>query len=110
MLEHGDGAEYMVDTEELEARAAAENEVEDEQDANKPSFGTLSATEMNGGKTEYRRVAVPAHRFTPLKEHWLEIYEPIVKHMKLQVVSPAVWLSVQLAMLGSDTVHGGNSE
>lgn len=96
MLEHGDGAEYMVDTAELEARAAAENEVEDEQDASKPSFGALSATEMNGGKTEYRRVAVPAHRFTPLKEHWLEIYEPIVKHMKLQVRMNLKTKSVEL--------------
>ncbi|KAJ1482548.1 hypothetical protein T484DRAFT_1759116 [Baffinella frigidus] len=40
---------------------------------------------MGGGKSEYRRVPVPAHRFTPLKEKWLELYDPIVSRMKLQV-------------------------
>lgn len=49
-----------------------------------------------GGKTEYRRVQVPAHRFTPLKEKWLEIYEPIVKNMKLQVRMNLKTKSVEL--------------
>ena len=33
----------------------------------------------------FRRVPVPAHRFTPLKEKWMDLYQPIVKHMKLQI-------------------------
>ena len=28
---------------------------------------------------------VPPHRYTPLKQHWLRIYEPIVKELHLQV-------------------------
>ena len=28
---------------------------------------------------------MPAHRFAPLKEHWLKIYTPIAEHMKLQI-------------------------
>jgi RNA-binding protein PNO1 len=32
-----------------------------------------------------RKVHVPAHRFTPLRDSWLKIYEPLVEHLKLQV-------------------------
>ena len=37
------------------------------------------------GKSEYRRVAVPPHRYTPLKENWMKIFNPIVEHLKLQM-------------------------
>mmetsp|Transcript_2070 Transcript_2070/g.3309 ORF Transcript_2070/g.3309 Transcript_2070/m.3309 type:complete len:263 (-) Transcript_2070:1403-2191(-) len=84
MLEEGDGSDY-IDSKALEARAAADNQVEDEEDSSKPNFDALTAAEMNDGKSEYRRVPVPAHRFTPLKESWMQLYEPIVKHMKLQI-------------------------
>ena len=32
-----------------------------------------------------RRVPVPAHRYTPLRENWVKIFKPIVEHLKLQV-------------------------
>jgi RNA-binding protein PNO1 len=32
-----------------------------------------------------RRVPVPPHRLTPLKENWDKIFAPIVEHMKLQI-------------------------
>ena len=28
---------------------------------------------------------MPSHRYTPLKENWMKIFEPIVEHLKLQV-------------------------
>jgi len=34
---------------------------------------------------QYRRVNVPPHRVTPLRNSWEEIYKPIVEHMKLQI-------------------------
>nr|QBH72712.1 hypothetical protein [Nicoletia phytophila] len=34
---------------------------------------------------EMRKVPVPAHRYTPLKENWMKIFEPIVEHLHLQV-------------------------
>jgi RNA-binding protein PNO1 len=30
-------------------------------------------------------VPVPSHRLTPLKEHWLKIYTPVVEHLKLDI-------------------------
>ena len=51
----------------------------------KPQFGALSAHEMNGGKFEFRKVFVPSHRFTPLKEHWMEIYTPVFEQMTIDI-------------------------
>lgn len=35
--------------------------------------------------SERRAVAVPPHRFTPLKNTWTKVYYPLVDHLKLQV-------------------------
>lgn len=34
---------------------------------------------------EIRKVPVPSHRLTPLKEYWLKIYTPVVEHLKLDI-------------------------
>lgn len=58
----------------------------------KPQFGALSAHEMNGGKFEFRKIFVPQHRFTPLKEHWMEIYTPVFEQMKIDIrMNLKVW-------------------
>jgi len=36
-------------------------------------------------KGEVRKVPVPAHRYTPLKENWLKIFSPVVEHLLLQI-------------------------
>ena len=51
----------------------------------KPDFAPLKASELNGGRKEFRRILIPPHRMTPLKNNWLKIYTPLVQHMKLQV-------------------------
>lgn len=47
-------------------------------------FAPLSAFE-NAGKQQYMRIQVPPNRYTPLKNHWMELYQPIAEHMKLQI-------------------------
>lgn len=32
-----------------------------------------------------RKIAVPANRYTPLKESWMKIFTPVVEHLKLQI-------------------------
>lgn len=36
-------------------------------------------------RNEIRKVPVPAHRYTPLKESWMKIFTPIVEHLQLQI-------------------------
>ena len=91
MLRDDEGEAHVVKTNELEARAESaaqdvfEGDEGEEQDPSNPNFSALTAAEMSGGKVMFRRVPVPAHRFTPLKEKWMDLYQPIVKHMKLQI-------------------------
>eukprot|EP00245_Coleochaete_scutata_P016659 TRINITY_DN7866_c0_g1_i1.p1 TRINITY_DN7866_c0_g1~~TRINITY_DN7866_c0_g1_i1.p1 ORF type:complete len:219 (-),score=47.97 TRINITY_DN7866_c0_g1_i1:347-1003(-) len=51
----------------------------------RPNFTPLSAREMNGNKPEFRKLFVPAHRYTPLKENWMALYTPIYEQMKVDV-------------------------
>lgn len=54
----------------------------------KPSFPALKAgnRKRNGyQKVQFRRINVPPNRLTPLKANWMEIYEPIVSQLKLQI-------------------------
>lgn len=50
-----------------------------------PTFQKLSAVAAQGGKSEYRRVRCPPHRYTPLRENWEQILLPLVEYLKLQV-------------------------
>lgn len=36
-------------------------------------------------KDNMRKIPVPSHRYTPLKENWVKIFTPIVEHLQLQV-------------------------
>ena len=54
-------------------------------DANQIEFGKVSVADLGVKKDEYRRVPVPRHRFTPLKQQWDSILKTLVEHMKLQV-------------------------
>ena len=77
----------MADGNEKEVVAAQDLEatvMETEQKANIPEFPALTAVEVDG-KPGYFRITVPPNRFTPLKKHWMEIYTPLVEHMKMQV-------------------------
>jgi len=47
---------------------------------------TESATvEKKSKLVEMRKVQVPSHRYTPLKDNWMKIYTPIVENLDLQV-------------------------
>mmetsp|Transcript_8574 Transcript_8574/g.19239 ORF Transcript_8574/g.19239 Transcript_8574/m.19239 type:complete len:260 (+) Transcript_8574:93-872(+) len=51
-----------------------------------PTFQKLSAHAARvGGKSEYRRIRCPAHRYTPLRENWEQLLTPLVEYLKLQV-------------------------
>lgn len=54
-----------------------------------PTFPQLSALAARGGKTEYRRVRCPPHRYTPLRENWEQILTPLVEFLKLQASQAA---------------------
>ena len=66
------------------AVAAAGNEgmaveqVQGEDGTFKPVFKPLDASELRSNETELRRIRVPNHRYTPLRNNWESIVRPIV--------------------------------
>merc|ERR1711983_673987 len=50
----------------------------------KPAFPPIKREKLADG-TEVRKIPVPSHRYSPLKENWMKIFEPIVQHLKLQI-------------------------
>jgi len=52
----------------------------------RPSFPPAADTPgSEGGSREFRKIPVPPHRYTPLKENWMKIFNPIVEHLNLQI-------------------------
>jgi RNA-binding protein PNO1 len=78
-LEEGEKEELMrfetVQTKKKEEGGSGANEIE---------FDKIKITDL-GVKNEYRRIPVPRHRYTPLKQNWEAILKTLVEHMKLQV-------------------------
>lgn len=50
----------------------------------KPNFTPLEGG-LDGNKVEFRRVPVPQHRMTPLKNNWLALYTPVTQTLKLDM-------------------------
>merc|ERR1711962_56588 len=56
-----------------------------DKDVKRPSFPPAADTGGDGGSREFRKIPVPPHRYTPLKEAWMNIFNPIVEHLNLQI-------------------------
>ncbi|XP_061141201.1 RNA-binding protein PNO1 [Syngnathus typhle] len=65
-------------------REAADMDTEGPAASKRPQFPPISQDKLRGAD-QMRKVAVPAHRYTPLKENWLKIFTPIVENLQLQV-------------------------
>jgi len=59
---------------------------DDDDDPLRPIFQPLGKQDVQKGqKALYRKVNIPAHRMSPLKEHWMALYEPVTKQMKIDM-------------------------
>lgn len=50
-----------------------------------PKTKRIKQNSLSETKDDFRKIPVPAHRYTPLKENWLKIFTPIVEHLQLQI-------------------------
>jgi RNA-binding protein PNO1 len=62
---------------------------DDAPEAGVPVYAAAAALREAGGvvkkSSEIRRIVVPAHRLTPLRESWNVLLQPLIMHLKLQV-------------------------
>jgi RNA-binding protein PNO1 len=56
-------------------------------------------------KSEVRKVSIPSHRFTPLKQNWMKIFTPIVEHLGLQVRCNLKMRNVEIRAGEGDSVQ-----
>ena len=97
----------MIDPQDLLDRARSKQQPAAH---SKPSFAPVGASGTAPVPNELRRVTIPPHRFTPLRNDWENIMKPIVHHLKLQVrVNPqsrCVEMKVRLLALSKRHGHG----
>jgi RNA-binding protein PNO1 len=75
-----------VEVEEVTVEAMDEGEggTDGKAPYDKPDFPALNPKQQ-GMRKQLRRIAVPPNRMTPLKACWMQLIQPLVEHMKLQV-------------------------
>jgi RNA-binding protein PNO1 len=74
-------------------------------ESGRPRFAPAIATPI-AFRRELRKVPIPPHRMTPLKNSWPKIYPPLVEHLKLQVRMNVKTNSVELRTSSSTTDTG----
>ena len=69
--------EELIKMETVQQKGGANEEIE---------FDKIKVSDLATSKRdEYRRIPVPRHRTTPLRQNWDSILKTLVEHMKLQV-------------------------
>merc|ERR1712079_121233 len=78
-----------MDTESVESSGVESTDLSETMEVSilpkaKAAFPPIKREKLADG-CEVRKFPVPRHRYSPLKENWMKIFEPIVEHLKLQV-------------------------
>lgn len=71
----------------------------------RPRFAPAKAIPI-AFRRELRKVTIPPHRMTPLKNSWPKIYPPLVEHLRLQVRMNVKTTSVELRTSSATTDTG----
>jgi len=65
--------------------APADSSIDMQIDSSEAPLFQPETPQVLAHRSESRKVSVPPHRMTPLKNVWAKIYPPLVEHLKLQV-------------------------
>ncbi|CAF1490904.1 unnamed protein product [Adineta steineri] len=64
----------------------AENAVMDTAEQNvSVQFPQINPAQLEDQTDGFRKITIPGHRYTPLKENWMKIYSPVVEYLHLQI-------------------------
>lgn len=75
-----------VDNSHMEELTKMETVKQKTQNTDEIEFDKIKVSDLAVGKRdEYRKIPVPRHRSTPLRQNWDSILKTLVEHMKLQV-------------------------
>jgi len=62
-----------------------ENDTMETEHNTSAQFPQINPSQLKDQAYGFRKVSIPAHRYTPLKEQWMKIYSPIVEYLHLQI-------------------------
>ncbi|UJR22769.1 hypothetical protein I4U23_025801 [Adineta vaga] len=65
--------------------AEEENATMDTEQTTAAQFPQINPAQLEEQTDGFRKVTIPAHRYTPLKEQWMKIYSPVVEYLHLQI-------------------------
>ena len=74
-----------IDNTHMEELTKMETVQQKTNDNDEIQFDKIKVSDLASKKDEYRRIPVPRHRYTPLRQNWDSILKTLVEHMKLQV-------------------------
>jgi RNA-binding protein PNO1 len=77
-------AKRKMNTIDNEDASKMETETSCSAESARPIFPPIKKEKLANG-IEIRKIPVPAHRYSPLKENWMKIFTPIVEHLHLQI-------------------------
>lgn len=79
-------AKVEIDNEHMEELTQLETVQRKGKDNDEIEFDKIKVSDLAASsKNEYRRIPVPRHRMTPLRQNWDSLLKTLVEHMKLQV-------------------------
>ncbi|CAH1117243.1 unnamed protein product [Phaedon cochleariae] len=79
------GTKRFVPTEETDMEVEVHNGIQGRSKNRPPKSKKVRTQSFSETKDDVRRIPVPTHRYTPLKENWLKIFTPVVEHLQLQI-------------------------
>nr|XP_023019497.1 RNA-binding protein pno1 [Leptinotarsa decemlineata] len=72
-------------TEETKMEVEVHNGIEGNSKNRPPKYKRKRTQSDVANKNEMRKILVPSHRYTAMKENWMKIFTPIVEHLELQI-------------------------
>lgn len=66
-------------------KRAKKRRAETKMDTETTDSPELKKDRVIDGLVEVRKIPIPAHRYTPLKENWMKIFTPVVENLHLQI-------------------------
>ena len=74
-----------IDNSHMEELTKLETVKQKGNNAEEIEFDKIKVADLASKKSEHRKIPVPRHRLTPLRQNWDSILKTLVEHMKLQV-------------------------
>ncbi|KAJ1977187.1 pre-rRNA-processing protein pno1 [Dimargaris xerosporica] len=86
----------VIDPNSLPSTVGSSDDMAVDSSSSQPRFKPLDKRNLQEVSKQYRKIMVTPNRFSPLKQSWLKIYNPVVTHLKLDIRMNTAQRAVEL--------------